>query len=423
LPVPSFPRSPLACSALAVAAGMIIAFLLLTYKFEGNVTGFYRIGDRLPISPLLEGSHPFIYTGKQGNDGQMFLTLALDPLQRLPGTSAALDNPIYRGKRVFFPLLGWLTGLGQPALIPWTLLLVNIACIGLAVLFLAQWFESHGQSPAWSLAFLVIPSLWIALSLSMAEVVDTTLLIGAILGYRMQRARSTAALVMAAMLTRETSLLLWAGLTVSAITDRRWKQLRWLLPAPLPLLGLVAYLKLTVPNPPGRLEAGFGPAFGWPFQGLLTKVDQLLLSPPSAEAFYDRGVFLLLLATVALDLLVVLRRRELRPVSAILLFYLLPFLCVTAQVYARFPDYTRVMIYFYTLAVMALPWVIGGGRIAWLGAAGVASLGYLAGFLMEKVRTSLIEAAVLTTVAGEQEYLTGQAQLRDNGVVLRWTTR
>jgi hypothetical protein len=226
---------------------MIIAFLLLTYKFQGNVTGFYRIGDQLPTSPLLERSHAFIYTGKQGNDGQMFLTLALDPLQRLRGTSAALDNPIYRGKRVFFPLLGWLTGLGQPALIPWTLLLVNIACIGLAVLFLAQWFESYGQSPAWSLAFLGIPSLWIALSLSMAEVVDTTLLIGAILGYRMQRTRSTAALVMAAVLTRETSLLLWAGLTVSAIIDRRWKQLRWLIAAPLPLLGLVAYLKLAVP--------------------------------------------------------------------------------------------------------------------------------------------------------------------------------
>jgi hypothetical protein len=374
---------------------MIVVFLLLTYKFQGNVTGFYRIGDRLPVSPLLERSRAFVHQGKQGNDGQMFLTLALDPLQRLPGTSAALDNPIYRGKRLFFPLIGWLTGFGQPELIPWTLLLVNIACIGLAVFFLAQWFASQGKSPAWSLAFLGIPSLWIALSLSMAEVVDTTLLIGAILGYRMQRIRSTAALVAAAVLTRETSLLLWAGLTVSAVIDHRWKQLRWLLPAPLPFLGLVAYLKLGIPQPPGRLEAGFGPAFGWPFQGLLTKVDQLLLSPLSAEALYDRGVFLLLLATVALDLWVILRRRELWPASVILLCYLAPFLCVTAQVYSRFPDYTRVMIYFYTLGVMALPWVMGRWRFAWLGAASVASLGYLAGFLMEEVKASPHEPAIL----------------------------
>lgn len=367
---------------------MIVVFLLLTYKFQGNVTGFCRIGDRLAISPLLERSQAFIHTGKQGNDGQMFLTLALDPLQRLPGTSAALDNPIYRGKRLFFPLLGWLTGLGQPALIPWTLLLVNIVSIGLAVFLLAQWFESQGQSPAWSLAFLAVPSVWIALSLSMAELVDTTLLIAAILSYRMQRIRLTAVLVAFAVLTRETSLLLWAGLTVSAVIDRRRKQLRWLLPAPLPLLGLVAYLKLAVPQPPGLVVAGFGPAFGWPFQGLLTKADQLLLWPPSAEAIYDRGVFLLLLATVALDLLVILRRRELRPVSVVLLCYLLPFLCVTAQVYARFPDYTRVMIYFYTLAVMALPWVIGRWRFVWIGAASLASLGYLAGFLTEEVKTS-----------------------------------
>jgi hypothetical protein len=386
--VPSFPRAPFVYSALALAAGIIVAFLLLTYKFQGNVTGLYRIGDRLPTSPLLERSQAFIHTGKQGNDGQMFLTLALDPLQRLPGTSAALDNPIYRGKRLFFPLLGWLTGLGQPALIPWALLLVNIVSIGLAVFFLAQWFESQGLSPAWSLAFLGVPSVWIALSLSMAELVDTTLLIGAVLSYRMQRIRLTAVLVTFAVLTRETSLLLWAGLTVSAVIDRRWSQLRWLLPAPLPFLGLVTYLKLTVPPAPGRLVAGFGPAFGWPFQGLLTKVDQLLLSPTSTEALYERGVFLLLLATVALDLWVILRRRELWPLSAVLLCYLLPFLCVTAQVYARFPDYTRVMIYFYTLAVLALPWVIRGWRIAWVGATGVASIGYLAGFLTEQVKTS-----------------------------------
>ncbi|HEY3117642.1 MAG TPA: hypothetical protein VGK54_12945, partial [Chloroflexota bacterium] len=107
MPEPSFPRSPFVYSAISLVAGMVVVILLLTYKFHGNVTGFYRIGDRLLISPLLERSRALIYTGKQGNDGQMFLTLAFDPLQRLPGTSAALDNPIYRGKRLFYPLLGW----------------------------------------------------------------------------------------------------------------------------------------------------------------------------------------------------------------------------------------------------------------------------------------------------------------------------
>jgi hypothetical protein len=371
-----------------VALVLSVVLLLLSYKFHGNITGFYRIGDRLQTSPLLDRSRAFIHSGKQGNDGQMFLSLAFDPLQRQPGTSAALDNPIYRGKRLFFPLLGWLAGLGQPALIPWALLLVNIVSIGLAVFLLAQWFESQGQSPSWSLAFLAVPSVWIAFSLSMAELVDTTLLIGAILSYRMQRIRITAALVTFAVLTRETSLLLWAGLIIAAVIDHRWKQLRWLLPAPLLFLGLMVYLKLAVPPVPGQLVAGFGPAFSWPFQGLLTKAGQLLVWSSSAEAIYDRGAFLLLLATVILDLSVILRRRELWPASVVLLCYLLPFLCVTARVYGRFPDYTRVMIYFYTLAVMALPWVARRWRFAWLSAAGVASLGYLAGFLTEDVKGS-----------------------------------
>ena len=66
--------------------------------------GLARIGDQRPLSPRL-AAELVIQHGKRGNDGQQLLSLALEPLQSLPDTSRALDNPIYRGKRLLYPQL------------------------------------------------------------------------------------------------------------------------------------------------------------------------------------------------------------------------------------------------------------------------------------------------------------------------------
>ncbi|WLT36996.1 hypothetical protein NON20_13125 [Synechocystis sp. B12] len=67
--------------AMLVALGLAIAVAGYFYwaKFDGQITGFFRIGSVLPLSPLLNPAETLIYQGELGYDGQQFLTIALDP--------------------------------------------------------------------------------------------------------------------------------------------------------------------------------------------------------------------------------------------------------------------------------------------------------------------------------------------------------
>jgi hypothetical protein len=60
--------------------------------------------------------------------------------------------------------------------------------------------------------------------------------------------------------------------------------------------------------------------------------------------------------------------------------YLLPALCTSTQILARFPDYTRVWIDLSSLALLALVSARSRWLPWWLGAAAVLSVGYGLGF-------------------------------------------
>ena len=69
--------------------------------------------------------------------------------------------------------------------------------------------------------------------------------------------------------------------------------------------------------------------------------------------------------------------RWLRLTSAI---YLLPALCTSTQILARFPDYTRVWIDLASLALLGLLQLRSRWLKPWLAACGCISLGYWAGY-------------------------------------------
>lgn len=133
-PDKSIPRlRPEQAAAIAALVTLAVASYFYWGKFQGNITGFFRIGDVLPFSPYLDASKAMIATGELGYDGQQFLTLAFDPWVRNPLTLEALDNPVYRYSRILYPLLGHGLALGRPALIPYSLVLINLVCLPLMV--------------------------------------------------------------------------------------------------------------------------------------------------------------------------------------------------------------------------------------------------------------------------------------------------
>ena len=378
---------PKGVGLLAGFAALLVWALVVFGKYGGNPSGLARIGDQMPLSPRLQGQDLVVLQGKRGNDGQQFLALALDPLQIDPGTSAAVDNPIYRGKRLLYPLLAWVVGLGQPRLILWVMGLINVVCIGCAAGLVARWAQLHQRSPQWGLAVLALPGYWITLSLDTADLLATTLMLSAAVAWHEQRIGRAWAGLSAALLTRETELLAWAATGFTALWERRW---RWLLPlalVPVPWWFWTNGLRQRFPAVSDGALASLH--FTWPTGGLLLKAGQLLgvASIPGVqigglERLFDGLCFALWLATLVVLAAACWRGwggRWLRVAAGL---YLLPALCTSTQILSRFPDYTRVWIDLAGLALLALLSARNRWLKPWLVLSAVVSFGYWVGYLV-----------------------------------------
>ena len=356
--------SPLAVGLVSTLAALLVWAGVVFVKYSGNPTGLARIGDQLALSPKLLGQELVVLRGKRGNDGQQFLALSLDPFQLDPGTAESVDNPIYRGKRLLYPFLAWLFGIGRRQLIIWWLGLINVACIGVASGLVASWAQLNHRSPQWGLAVLALPGYWITLSLGTADLLATTLMLAAAVAWKKQWPWRGGAVLSAALLSRETELLAWGATGLASLWEKRW---RWLFPlvlAPLPLLALMGSLRhrfsLVVDGALARLH------FTWPLGGILAKVGQLLFGSAGVsplERLFDGLSLLLWLATLVVLLIAACGRwgagRWVRLAAGL---YLLPALCTSTQILARFPDYTRVWIDLAGLALL----VFLGSRSFWI---------------------------------------------------------
>jgi hypothetical protein len=314
------------------------------FKFDGNITGFFRFGDRYPASPLIE-QEVRVAEGGQGYDGQFFLAIALDPLLLHEGSAASLDFPRYRYRRILYPLLGFLIGFGRASLIPYALVVLNVACIPVLVLCVvslisrvlpepitpsegragtaqssARSIAGHTPGPAgtgaesrWRkdspphpglaqegvgtecsrLGLLVLAPLgvWVSLALSTCDLLGSTLLFAALYFAAKKRVSASALLIACAALTRETYLAVAVMLSVAPLLRAGRRRIEWrYLLSTLPAAVWLAYGGWRFPAATDRV----GEHFGVPLGGVLAKLSSLTGDAGAAHAF-DALVFVLLL--------------------------------------------------------------------------------------------------------------------------------
>jgi hypothetical protein len=159
--------------APALVAFVALGTLLVVYfALGGDARDFLHIGRRF----LQQGgdTSPFIsydptYQGYPadgiGYDGQFYYYFAVDPQHAV----AYMDKPAYRLSRPLYPLLARVLALGQPGLIPWTLLLINWLAISGAVLALGALLRRRALSPWLALLYLAFPGTLVALRADVAE--------------------------------------------------------------------------------------------------------------------------------------------------------------------------------------------------------------------------------------------------------------
>jgi hypothetical protein len=210
-------------ATLALTALLYAGFLgaVLTAR-KGNLTGLVMAGtlvidrDSLPPGFVVIPDQP-------GYDGQYYYRLARTPFtdQRV-GVGILLDLPAYRQQRILYPLLARAVALGDPGAIPLALLLVN--CVAICVL---SWMgglyaRELGAHALWGLVFPLYVGFVTTFSRDLAEIVECTLILGALLCLRRERFLVTGFLLSGAVLTKEPALLVPAAIGLSdLITDRR----------------------------------------------------------------------------------------------------------------------------------------------------------------------------------------------------------
>ncbi len=175
-----------------------------------------------------------------GYDGQFYFKTALD--FALPsGTAISYDDPIYRKQRILYPALAWLAAFGVPALIPFTLIVINC----LAMLLVWKVFYDLCKEKNIPVFYSLLPALYSGIPMSiardLADPLETLLILG-VLRFGISNPALFFIFSGLALLTKETSLVFILpaacvlGIKFWQEKASPWRYLWLILPPILPIL-------------------------------------------------------------------------------------------------------------------------------------------------------------------------------------------
>jgi hypothetical protein len=222
-------------------------------------TGPFQVGEYWGLAEDLAARGVAVTTEPGiGYDGQWYLALAHDPLLRQDLTRR-FDNPRYRAGRPLQGWLGWLLAAGRPGAVPLGLLALGPLAVGVGCAATARILSAFGRSPAWGLAFALVPGVWVGVAVATAEPLGLALAAFG-LSLVLDRRVGLAGLAFAgAALTKETYLAFAVAAGLHLLLDRSAAPLARLRAAALALVpGLAAlagwwlYLVTRVPVYPDR---------------------------------------------------------------------------------------------------------------------------------------------------------------------------
>ena len=215
--------------SLAVILVAVIYSIIILSLHNGDPMAFVLLGTRFTTGD------PF---GTEGYDGQFMYQIALRPTQAM----AYLDVPAYRYQRILYPLLARWLALGQPTLIPWTLLLINLVSLGVGTWLAGQLLARTGANPWFALPVGLFAGQLLSLRVDLPEPLALALALGGMwLMERTQQVSTSAetvdrsrvthwpglvaggALFALSALTRETMLLTTAGYGLYLWIERGWR--------------------------------------------------------------------------------------------------------------------------------------------------------------------------------------------------------
>ena len=172
--------------------------------------------------------------GTEGYDGQFAYQIAINPA----GAAPYIDVPAYRYQRIIYPITARLLAFGQPALVPWTLILVNIVAIGLGTWATERLLKDFRVSRWYALAYGLYGGQMMALRTDLNEPLAQMFIQLGILTWERQHRWFTVIFFALAALTKETTLVFLAAYIVYLLQQQDW---RWVLKLALAIIPFAAF--------------------------------------------------------------------------------------------------------------------------------------------------------------------------------------
>lgn len=243
------PSGPPALIRYVLLAVLIAATLVLIdlARTSTNPLNLVQPGLRGPSVDAFREDFPDSYLPDSvGLDGQQFYAVARDPFD-LEAAAAHLGRPRYRLQR---PLLSWLAWVGHP-FGGGTGLIASFAAVGLAAVGVLS--ASVGSisrqlgGPVWPAALVgFFPGVWWSLRVTVADTLATGLALAVVALLLHDRTRAATAVACAAILAKETAILVLVGYLLADWRDRR----RWypVAAAGAVALSWAAFLRYRLPG-------------------------------------------------------------------------------------------------------------------------------------------------------------------------------
>jgi hypothetical protein len=219
-------------------------FATVHFNYGGNWTALFSTAPDWPRPAFLDSENVYTFPGSPGYDGQMYHLIAHDPFMSR-GAVTAMDDPALRYRRILVPVLAWAIGLGHDSAIHAAYFAVILGFVFLGVYWLARAMLIQGLHPAWGLMFVLMPATLVSMDRMTVDVALGALTVGFVL-YSDNRWKVLPILICAA-LTRETGLLLTAGLCVFLLSRRRFADLVWTAASAIPAIFWYVYVSRHTP--------------------------------------------------------------------------------------------------------------------------------------------------------------------------------
>jgi len=197
---------------LALALLYVLATLL---RYGGDPLAFAMVGTRYS-----EGEA----SGTSGYDGQFGYYIARDPATGW----RYCDVPAYRYQRILYPALARALSFGWAALVPWALVLVNIAALAGGTYVTEELLGAFGASRWYALGYGLYGGLVAGLRLDLTEPLAYGLVQAALWAWTKEKKAWSGCLFALAALAKEPALVAAAGLILSLVLERRWREAVWL---------------------------------------------------------------------------------------------------------------------------------------------------------------------------------------------------